>query len=90
MFYITFAYVFTLSMDRMLQGDVFKTFEIIVIILNVLTIFLLITLFLHINSSDCRGQIVTKSKTSEGQIYSREAKLSIHDAHAMTEIQALK
>ena len=50
----------------------------------------MITLYLHINASDCRGQIITKSKTSQGEIYSREAKLSIHDGHGMTEMEPLK
>ena len=77
-------------MDSLLKGDVFKTSEIIILILNIIIIFLVITLYLHINSSDCRGQIITKSKTSKGEIHSREAKLSIHDGHGMTEIEPLK
>ena len=82
--------VFHLSMDSLLKGDVFNTSEIIIIILNIIIIFLVITLYLHINASDCRGQIITKSKTSKGEIYSREAKLSIHDGHGITEMEPLK
>ena len=59
-------------------------------LLGLVIIFLVITLYLHINASDCRGQIITKSKTSKGEIYSREAKLSIHDGHGLTESQPLK
>ena len=56
--------VIHLSMDSLLKGDVFNTSDIIIIILNIIIIFLVITLYLHINASDCRGQIITKSKTS--------------------------
>ena len=32
------------------------------------------------HASDCRGQVVTKTKSADGQTCTREAKLSIHDA----------
>ena len=59
---------------------VIRTPEIIIIVIGILNI--LLTVFTHLgaHASDCRGQVVTKTKSADGQTCTRQAKLSIHDA----------
>ena len=48
-------------------------------------------IFFHIqtHATDCRGQLITKTKTPEGLMCTRQAKLSIHEAHHSTELKTL-
>jgi|TARA_Y100001956_G_C4112238_1_gene183021 hypothetical protein len=48
-------------------------------------------IFFHVqaHATDCRGQVVTKTKTPEGLTCTREAKLSIHESAHTTELQTL-
>lgn len=64
-----------------------KTYEIVNITLNIF-ILLLMTLF-HIksHSSDCRGHLLSKTKTSDGHTVIREANLSIHDPSELSQFQ---
>ena len=59
--------------------DIFTTPEIVIMALLVIQI--IMTIFFHIqaHSADCRGRIVSSTKAADGQTYSREARLSIHD-----------
>ena len=54
--------------------------EIVIIVLSVLNILLSLFMCLGAHASDCRGQVVTKTKSADGQTCTRQAKLSIHDA----------
>ena len=58
----------------------FTTPEIIIIVLIIANIILAIFLHLGGHASDCRCQLVSKTKSADGQIRTRQAKLSIHDA----------
>ena len=47
-----------------------------------LIILLMVTLTLvKFHTGDCRGMIVSKIKTPDGQLVTREAKLSMHEFH---------
>ena len=37
--------------------------------------------FLKFHTGDCRGMIVSKIKSPDGQLVTREAKLSMHELH---------
>ena len=67
----------------------FRTPDIIIVLTNI--VILVVTLFFHIrtNCTDCRGQLMTKTKRVDGQTYTREAKLSIHDMGHPVELQNL-
>lgn len=67
----------------------FRTPDIIIVLSNI--VILVVTLFFHIRThcTDCRGQFMTKSKRLDGQTYTREAKLSIHDMPRPVELQNL-
>ena len=53
--------------------------DIILIGLNITLIVLITVLHIQANASDCRGQLISKTKSSDGHICTRQAKLSIHD-----------
>lgn len=63
-----------------------KTYEIVIIILNIFILLLIIFFHIQSHSSDCRGYVVSKTKTSNGLSVVREAKLSIHDANHPSEL----
>ena len=65
---------------RMSPDLIIRTPEIIIIVLCILNILLAICLHLGAHASDCRGQLVTKTKSADGQTCTRQAKLSIHEA----------
>jgi hypothetical protein len=67
----------------------FNTSDIVIVSLIVLAIVLIIFFHIQAHSSDCKGQILTKSKTSDGFTRTREAKLSIHDANRSQELSNL-
>ena len=59
---------------------IIRTPEIVIIALSILNIVLSVFMCFGAHASDCRGQVVTKTKSADGQTCTREAKLSIHDA----------
>ena len=59
---------------------IIRTPEIVIIALSILNILLSVFMCFGAHASDCRGQVVTKTKSADGQTCTREAKLSIHDA----------
>ena len=63
-----------------------STADIILISLNVVTLLIVIVSYFKSHTGDCRGALVTKTKTPDGCV-TREAKLSMHEAH---ELQSLR
>ena len=63
-----------------------------IIIIALLSFDIVLQIFFHIqtHATDCRGQLVTKTKSSDGHTCTREAKVSIHEAGAPSELQHLK
>ena len=59
---------------------IIRTPEIVIKALSILNILLSVFMCFGAHASDCRGQVVTKTKSADGQTCTREAKLSIHDA----------
>ena len=58
---------------------VISTTDIILISVNILTLLIVILSFFKAHTGDCRGALVTKTKTPDGCV-TREAKLSMHEA----------
>ena len=59
---------------------VISTADIILISINIATLLIVILSFFKAHTGDCRGALVTKTKTPDGCV-TREAKLSMHEAH---------
>ena len=57
----------------------FTTFEVINILLNATSIFILLILFVNVHTGDCRTTCLSKTKSPDGHFVTREAKLSMHD-----------
>ena len=57
----------------------FTTFEIISLICHLVTVIILLIQFFKTHTGNCRGAIVSKTQTGEGQFVTREAKLSMHE-----------
>ncbi len=57
----------------------FTTFEIATLSIDLLTFVLLLCLFVRTHTGVCRGTLLSKVKTSDGQSVVREAKLSMHE-----------
>ena len=57
----------------------FSTFEILSLILNISIIILIIFQIIKSHHGDCRGAVVSKIQSSDGQCVTREAKLSMHE-----------
>ena len=55
-----------------------STTDIILISLNTLILIIVILSYFKAHTGDCRGAVVTKTKTSDGCV-TREAKLSMHE-----------
>ena len=67
----------------------FDTVDIILMILNIIIIVMIIMFHIQSHASDCRGQLITKTKSSDGHICTRQAKLSIHEAGHATELEPI-
>lgn len=67
----------------------FDTYDIILIILNSIIIALIISFHIQSHASDCRGQLISKTKSSDGQTCTRQAKLSIHDIQHPIEMETI-
>lgn len=80
-------------MSRLVLGltmsEIFQTADIVILCLEIAIISLLIFFHVQTHATDCRGQLITKTKTPEGRLCTRQAKLSIHDAQHLTELQTL-
>ena len=73
-----------------MNADSFTTFEIVSVTFHIFTLFILIIQFFKTHTGDCRGAIVSKTQTGEGQFVTREAKLSMHEMHEnLQELQHL-
>ena len=70
---------------------VISTTDIILISVNILTLLIVILSFFKAHTGDCRGALVTKTKTPDGCV-TREAKLSMHEAQHdnVHELQSLR
>ena len=68
-----------------------STPDIILIALNIATLLIVILSFFKAHTGDCRGALVTKTKTPDGCV-TREAKLSMHEAQHdnIHELQSLR
>ena len=64
----------------MVGADVtFTSFEIINISINLTILALLLFQIIKSHHGDCRGAVISKRQTSDGQCITREAKLSMHE-----------
>ena len=70
---------------------VISTADIILISINIATLLIVILSFFKAHTGDCRGALVTKTKTPDGCV-TREAKLSMHEAQHdnIHELQSLR
>ena len=66
-------------MERMSSSVTISTTDIILIAVNTVTLSIVILSFFKAHTGDCRGALVTKTKTPDGCV-TREAKLSMHEA----------
>ena len=57
----------------------FSSFEIMSLIFDISIIVLLIFQIIKSHRGDCRGAVVSKIQSSDGNCVTREAKLSIHE-----------
>ena len=64
----------------MVEANVTLTsFEIINISMNLIILALLIFQIVKSHHGDCRGAVISKTQTPDGQCITREAKLSMHE-----------
>ena len=65
--------------------------DIILLTVNIATLLLVILSYFKAHTGDCRGALVTKTKTPDGCV-TREAKLSMHEAQHdnVHELQSLR
>ena len=57
----------------------FKTFEILSILIDLIILVIVFLQFINTHCGDCRGMIMSRTKTSDGQLVTRQAKLSMHE-----------
>ena len=78
-------------MERMSSSVTISTTDIILIAVNTVTLLIVILSFFKAHTGDCRGALVTKTKTPDGCV-TREAKLSMHEAQHdnIHELQSLR
>ena len=70
--YKCMAFENSLGMSKLLN-----TADIVIISLEVLILSLMVFFHIQTHATDCRGQLITKTKTPDGLTCTREAKLSI-------------
>ena len=70
---------------------VISTTDIILISVNIATLLIVILSFFKAHTGDCRGALISKTKTPDGCV-TREAKLSMHEAQHdnIHELQSLR
>ena len=67
--------------NKMVGADVaFSSFEIINISINLIILALLLFQIIKSHHGDCRGAVISKIQSPDGQCVTREAKLSLHEA----------
>lgn len=65
----------------MVGADVaFSSFEIINISINLIILAMLLFQIIKSHHGDCRGAVISKIQSPDGQCVTREAKLSLHEA----------
>ena len=57
----------------------FTPFQLVSISFHIVTVIVLLILFFKTHTGDCRGAIISKTQTDDGQYITREAKLSMHE-----------
>ena len=65
---------------KMTSDITFSTFEILSLIFDISITILLIFQIIKSHHGDCRGVVVSKIQSSDGNCVTREAKLSIHES----------
>ena len=78
-------------MERISSSVTISTTDIILIAINIATLLIVILSYFKAHTGDCRGALVTKTKTPDGCV-TREAKLSMHEAQHdnVHELQSLR
>ena len=78
-------------MERISSSVTISTTDIILKAINIATLLIVILSYFKAHTGDCRGALVTKTKTPDGCI-TREAKLSMHEAQHdnIHELQSLR
>ena len=71
------------------MSEIFQTSDIVIVCLEIAIISFMIFFHIQTHATDCRGQLITKTKTPEGRLCTRQSKLSIHEAQHLTELQTL-
>lgn len=56
-----------------------KTFEILSILIDLIILVIVLLQFIKTHCGDCRGMVMSRTKTSDGQLVTRQAKLSMHE-----------
>ena len=69
-----------IDITKMSTEFTFSTFEIINIILHLLTLVIVSSLFINTHKGDCRGVVMSQKQNPDGHWVTREAKLSMHEA----------
>ena len=57
----------------------FTPFELVSTVFHIVTVIILLILFFKTHTGNCRGAIISKTQTGNGQCTTREAKLSMHE-----------
>ena len=57
----------------------FTSFEIFTVSINIIMLALIIFQIIKSHHGDCRGAVISKVQTADGQCITREAKLSMHE-----------
>lgn len=56
-----------------------ETSDMVIISLNIFIIIILFFSHIQLHKSNCRGQLISKTNTSDGHTHTRQAKLSIRE-----------
>ena len=62
-----------------MDSDSLTNFNIFSISIQLLILLIVIFQLIKTHCGDCRGMIMTKTKTADGQLVTRQAKLSMHE-----------
>ena len=58
-----------------------NNFEIFSVSIDLIILLMVTLTLVKFHTGDCRGMIVSKIKSPDGQLVTREAKLSMHEFH---------
>ena len=74
----------------MVSSDIsFTSFEIFIISINLIILALLLFQIIKSHHGDCRGAVISKIQSPDGQCVTREAKLSMHESPHDFELEML-